>query len=390
MMSLEGILVIDLSRYGPGKYCTMTLADFGADVISIEIPRRKGKEWKYIADDNSSRYLALNRNKKSITLNLKTDKGREIFYRMAERADVIVEGFRPGVVRRLGIDYEKIRQINPHIIYCSISGYGQEGPYTNRPGHDLSYVGMAGILSMTGYHNGSPVVLGTNIADLGGGYAQSLIGILMALFAREKTGIGEYIDVSMLDGLINWLWIVAAQYFVDGIVPKRGETMMTGSQPCYNIYQTKEGEYITLSILEPWFWEKLCQTLGCEDFIEDQYAIGKRRDEIFTRFRKIFATKSRDEWVNILEKADIPFGPVLNLDEVFSDPQVRDRRMVVEIDHPTIGKIKQLGIPIKFLNNPAKIRSPPPEYGQHTNEILAKMGYKEEEINQLRQDGIIE
>jgi crotonobetainyl-CoA:carnitine CoA-transferase CaiB-like acyl-CoA transferase len=391
MGPLAGITVLDLSRYGPGRYTTMTLGDFGAEVITIETPRGASRMLGMVTDEASAGYLACNRSRKSITLNLRAEEGKKVFYRLAENADVILESFRPGVTKRLGVDYETISKINPRIIYCSLSGYGQDGPYVNRAGHDLSYVGVSGIVGLTGERNGPPALPGTQIGDLGGGYSQCLIGILAALFAREKIGRGQYIDVSMLDGVITWLWFQGQEYLQTGIVPRRGETWLTGAQAGYNIYQIKDGGYITLSIAgETWFWENLCRALGREDFIEHQFSNKEKQDEMIACFREIFRTKSKEEWVDLLAKVDVPCGPVYSLDEVFSDPQVLHRKMVVEIDHPALGKIKQIAPAVKLSETPAEARIPPPGYGEHTEQVLDQLGYTADEIKELRQAGVIE
>lgn len=387
---LEELRIIDLSRLLPGPYCTMLLADLGAEVIKIEEPKLGDYIRRippYIGTE-SALFLSVNRNKKGMTLNLKSEKGREVFYKLAERSDVILESFRPGVTERLGVHYEKIKEINPKIIYCSISGYGKDGPYRDWVGHDVNYTGFGGILGITGERNGPPVVPGVQIADLAGGMFAA-ISILTALITRGKTSKGQYIDVSMLDGCVSWLTIHAATYFARGKPPKRGEMLLSGGFPCYGIYETKDGKYITLGVLEDWFWRNLCKALGEEDIVDDQFATGDRREDIRSLFKSIFRTKNRDEWVRILNSAGVPCGPVYSMDEVFSDPQVLHRKMLVEIGHPTAGKIKQIGIPMKFSDTPGEIKSPPPLFGQHTEEILQWLGYTKVEIEGMRKSEII-
>ncbi len=388
VLPLEGIRVLDLTWLLP--YTTI-LADFGAEVIKVEEPTRGDySRWMHpLIKGEGAYFLCVHRNKKSITLNLKTEKGREIFYRLAKTADVIIESFRPGVTKRLGVDYETIKKINPRIVYCSVSGYGQDGPYKNLPGHDINYISVAGILGLTGQYGGPPVIPGTQIADLGGGCMLATISILIALIAREKTGKGQYIDVSMTDGSISWLTLSAPVYFAEGKPPERGGMAVTGYYPCYNVYETKDGKYISLGCLEERFWRNLCKALGREDFIEHQWATGEKREEIFSTFRKIFKTKTRDEWFKELAEADVCVAPVYSLDEVFRDPQVLHRKMVEEIEHPKAGKIKVLGIPAKFSETPGKIRDPAPGFGQHTKEILKMLGYSDKEIEEFKKTGVI-
>jgi len=337
----------------------------------------------------SAYFLCVHRNKKSITLNLKTAEGRKIFYKLAKTADVIIESFRPGVVKRLKVDYKTIRKINPKIIYCSVSGYGQKGPYKNLPGHDINYISIAGILGLTGRYGEPPTIPGTQIADLGGGCMLATISILIALIAREKTGKGQYIDISMTDGSVSWLTLSAPIYFAEGKTPERGGMPVTGYYPCYNVYETKDGKYISLGCLEERFWKNLCKAIGREDFIEHQWATGEKREEIFSALKKIFKTKTRDEWFKELAKADVCVAPVYSLDEVFKDKQILYRRMVEEIKHPKAGKIKVLGIPAKLSETPGKIRKPAPTFGQHTKEILKSLGYSKREIEKLKKKGVI-
>jgi len=386
-LPLEGIRILDLSRQLPGPYCTLMLGDLGAEVIKIEEPAPR---WS-IAEETDPTHLALDRNKKSIALNLKTKEGKKIFYQLAREADVILESFRPEVKMRLAIDYESIKKMNPKIIYCSLSGYGQDGPYRNLVGHDINYIAIGGVLDITGESGGPPIIPGVQIADLGGGGMLAAIGILTALIARQKTGRGQFIDVAMLDGVVAWLSIHAWMHFAGfHIFPlKRGEMVLNGGVPCYNVYETKDGKYITIGALEPWFWENLCNTLGREDFIPYQFATGKEGMKVRSALEEIFLTKNRDEWVDLLKDKDVCVGPVNTIDEVFTDLQVLHRKMLMEMDHPKLGKIKQIGIPIKFSDTAGRIRSPPPSLGQHTEEILQSLGYGKDETEELRKKNVI-
>lgn len=387
---LEGIKVLDLSTMLPGPLCTMMLADFGAEVIKIEPPKGGDlfRAAKPALKDTSGAYLLVNRNKKSLTLNLKSDQGREIFRRLAAEADVVVEGFRPGVVKRLGVDYDTLQAINPRLVYCSISGYGQDGPYAQYSGHDNNYISYAGILGMTARKGQVPTLPGVQVADVGGGTLMAIIGILMALMARHHTGKGQHVDISMLDGAIAWLPIIASTSFFSDSVPTAGSTKLTGSHACYEVYETKDDGFISLGPIEPHLWANLCRYFGKEEFIPWQNQLDKQ-DEMFAFLRAQFLTKDRDEWVRILNEVDVCIAPVLRVDEVFRDPQVLHRRMVFEMEHPRLGTIKQLGFPVKLSATPARAEMAPPDLGQHTDEILKKAGYSTDDLVALRQQGAI-
>jgi len=391
MDALQGIKVLDLARLLPGNFCTLLFADYGADVLKIEDTNRGdyGRWYPPLVRTQSAYFLGLNRNKRSMKLNLKTDKGRTIFMQLAERSDVILEGFRPGVTDRLGIGYGAVRKVNPEIIYCSISGFGQDGPYRDKVGHDINYIGIGGILGITGQRGGPPVIPAAQIADIGAGGMMATIGILIALVNRRKTGRGQYIDISMLDGVVSWLSMLASKYFVDGEIPERGGMMLNGQFPCYRVYRTKDDKYISIGALEAKFWENLCRALGREDLAPHQYATGAQGDEVVSQLEKIFLTKTRDEWMEYLEDFEISHGPVYDFRETFSDPQVLHREMVLEVDHPTEGRIKQVGFPIKLSATPGRVRLPSPGYGEHTREVLEELGYTEGDIEALEKSGVI-
>ncbi len=402
MLALEGIRILDLSRLIPGKFCTMLLGDLGAEVLEVEAPEvaELRKSWQFSQGEESEKraaYYAPNRNKKSIVINLKSEAGREVFYRLSQRADVIVEGFRPGVVKRLGIDYETISKLNPKVVYCSLSGYGQDGPYHTFPGHDINYIAMAGILGLIGSSEGPPVIPLNLVADFAGAALYGALGILAALMARNKTGKGQHVDVAYLDGAISLMTWFNCGYFFDGSVLKRGESWLHGAYPYYGIYETKDGKYITIGCLEPHFWENLCRLLGKEEYISYHFAIehtfhrpeGAKWDEIRSFLKQVFLTKTRDEWFELLNRNNIPAGKVYTPEEVFNDPQVLHRHMAIEIEHPTWGKIKQVGIAPKLLDTPGKVRSLSPLPGEHTDEVLQELGYKQKEIDSLRHRGVI-
>lgn len=392
MRPLEGIKILDLTRLLPGPYGTMLLGDLGAEVIKIEEPEQGDyARWNPPQIKGiGSRHLLLNRNKKSITLNLKKAEGREIFLKLAQEADVLIEQFRPGVMDRLRLGYKDLEKINPRLIYCSLTGFGQDGPYKNVAGHDINYIAIGGVLGITGEKNGPPVIPGIQIADLVGGGLYAVIGILTALIARGKTGRGQFVDISMLDGVVSLIPDAAALYFAEGESPRRGERRLTGGLPQYQIYRTKDDKYIALGALEEKFWANLCRHIGKPEWADK---IPREEDprcaEIKEEMAQIFLTKTRQEWVDLLMDKDTCLAPVLTVEETFHDPQVRHRNMVVEIDHPRAGKIRQIGVPIKFSDTPGDIFIPAPDIGEHTEEILKKLGYPAEKIEKLRKEGVI-
>ena len=399
MLALEGIKILDLTWQGPGPFCTMILGDLGAEIIKIgPPPTASARQATRKAGRREVAYQASNRNKKSILLNLKAEEGRNIFHQLAGETDVIVEGFRPGVVNRLGIDYQTIRKINPRIIYCSITGYGQDGPYRDLPGHDINYISIAGALNLIGEADRQPIIPLNLIADYGAGGMSAVIGVLSALIARGKTDKGQYIDISLTDSVISLLTqVVLDHYFQSGVIPKRGKHPLSGAYPYYNVYETKDRKFITIGCLEPWLWGNLCREIGREDFIpfcrQPDHSLhepeGEKWQEISFFLKQFFLTRTRDEWFEILSQKDIPIGKVYSLDEVFADPQVLHRKMVIEVEHPTEGKIRQAGIAIKLSDTPGNVRSLPPVLGEHTDEILTGLGYNKQRINELRQKGII-
>jgi crotonobetainyl-CoA:carnitine CoA-transferase CaiB-like acyl-CoA transferase len=368
------------------------LADLGAEVIKIEEPGF-GDYIRWVPPlirGKSYRYLVLNRNKKSLTLNLKSREGREIFIKLASKSDVVLESFRPGVAKRLGIGYGELKAANPRLIYCAISGYGQDGPYRDLPGHDINYIGYAGVLGITGQKDGLPVVPGVQIADIGGGGMLALTSILTAIIARMKTGLGQFVDVSMFDGVVSWLTIHAAEYFGEGKSPQRGKMMLSGALAAYNVYETADGKCLTLGILEEWFWKNLCKALRREDLSNINFMNPSEQAKLFSSLGQAFKTKTLAEWIRILNVADVPCGPVNSVEDVFKDPQTRHRNMIVEIEHPVAGIIKQIGIPIKLSETPGSIRSPPPELGEQTEEILTSVvGLTKDEIKRLQREKII-
>jgi len=382
----------------------MILADMGADVIKVGTAtgisgRGAGVMGKMSADGEmkAAAFDAVNRNKRSVGLDLKSDKGREIFHKLAKTSDAVVEGFRPGVVKRLGIDYEKIKEINRRIIYCSLSGYGQDGPYSNFSGHDINYISLTGALNIIGFQDRAPAVPLNLLADFAGASLHGAIGILTALVARNKTGKGQFVDISYTDGALGLMTWLTSSFFAGGCKFNRGETWLHGAYPYYSVYGTKDGKYISIGCVEPWFWEKLCRALGKEEYIP--YCVspehfmhppeGEKWEEITSYLKKTFLTRTQDEWFEFLTGKDVPAGKVNTFDEAFADPQVLHRQMVLEIEHPTLGKVKQPGIAVKLSDTPGKVRRLAPVAGEHTDEILRELGYNKSQISKLRQSNII-
>lgn len=390
MRILDGIRMLDLTRLLPGDYCTMILGDMGAEVIKVEEPTL-GDYIRWVPPlikGQSVSHLMLNRNKKSIKLNLKSQKGKEVFSKLVERSDVVIECFRPGVVKRLGIDYESVSKVNRRIVYCSMSGYGQDGPYRDLPGHDINYIGYGGVLGITGQSGDAPVIPGVQIADLTTGLTAA-IAILAALLSQEKVGRGQYVDVSFLDVVTSFMVLPAAFYIGDGRPPKRGEWLLNGGFPCYSVYEAKDGRYITIGCLEEEFWTNLCRALNVTDLIKYQYTTDDAKlKEMFQTIKKIFKRRTLKEWIEFLSKEDVPCGPVYDVDEVFKDPQIRHRKIVTEVDYPNVGRVKQLGTPLKFSETPCEIKSPAPSFGEHTEELLKWLGYTEAEMLTMHQEGV--
>ena len=400
-MPLEGITILDLTRLAPGPYCTMILADLGADVIKIEEPgpptgRRAAQAGSLspvppppYGVDRHAPHWALNRNKRTIGLNLKHDEARRIFYQLAERADVVVEEFRPGVAKRLGIDYDTLRQRNSRLIYCAVTGYGQSGPYRDLVGHDINYISMAGCLGMIGARGGPPVIPHNIIADFAGGGMHGAIGVLAALMARERTGRGQFVDIAMADGVVSMLASQLSTYFATGAVPQRGETVLDGGAHYYNVYETKDGKWLSIGAIEPWFYANLCKALSREDLLPYEFVEGERREEMKRTLRDTFKTKTRDEWFEILTRHDICAGKLYGLDETEHDPHLQAREMIVEVDHPEAGRVKQVGISVKLSETPGQIRFLAAALGTHTEEVLTALGHSPQKIAELRAAGAI-
>jgi crotonobetainyl-CoA:carnitine CoA-transferase CaiB-like acyl-CoA transferase len=378
-IALKDVKILNLSHIFPASYCTMLLSDLGADVIVVDPPG--GSIYVLPGLDFTDR------NSRSITLDLKSDKGKKICRQLAEQSDVLIEEFRPGLVKRLGLDYDSIKSINPDIIYCSISGYGQDGPYRDRPGHAISYEGTAGLFT---FSPDVPILRGgLPVGDPATGM-WTTIGILAALRARDKTGKGQYVDISMTDGLVSWATGFMGYQIATGLKPLDTGAGHLDPANC-NVFETKGGKYITLSHAnEESLWRSLCLALGRKDLADmpPSERRGRREKELTEVIRQILLTKTRDEWDPILSAGGVAWGPAYNLDEVTSDPQIK-HRMVVEVNDPKKGKKQQIAFPIKFSETPAEIRSLPFTQGEHTDEILISLGYKPKEIEQLHKEAVV-
>ena len=394
-MALQGIKVVDLSRMAPGPFCTMVLGDLGADVIRVEEPgggrmaRERGAGADMDAARRSAAFNALNRNKRSIALNLKDEAARKVLHKLVRDADVFVEGFRPGVVSRLGCDYETLSEINPRLVYCSLSGYGQDGPYAGLVGHDINYISVGGALGVIGEKGGAPVIPYNIIADFAGGGMHAATAILAAIIARGHTGKGQYVDVAMSDGVAYMLASMMSAYFSDGVVASRGGMSLNGAAPYYNVYECRDGGYLSVGCIEPWFWAALCHALGRDDLISIQFDEG-RAEYIKGELRDIFITRDRDDWWETLSGIDnIAVAKVSSLDEVASDPQNLHRDMVIEAGEVDGRTVRQVGIGPKLSETPGSVRFTGATTGQHTDEVLGELGYSADAIRALRESGAV-
>jgi crotonobetainyl-CoA:carnitine CoA-transferase CaiB-like acyl-CoA transferase len=394
-LPLEGLRVLDLSRLLPGGFCSLLLSDFGAEVIKLEDTEQGDYvRWAppyYDGPEVSARgalFMALNRGKRSVRVDLKFDRGKEVLLALVRGADVLLESFRPGVLDRLGVGYERLRAENPRLVYCAITGYGQDGPLRGRSGHDLNYLALNGLLGLSGEADGPPVQSAGQIADLGGGALTALVGILVALRERERSGEGQFVDCSMFDGSLSWLALVAAQAFATGAAPRRGELPLGGGLICYRPYRCADG-YVALGALEPKFWSAFCRGVGREDLLE--HAFDRPGSEAHHAVSEIFAARTRAQWRAFASEHDCCLEPVLELDEALGSEVVSVRSMVVELEQPGAERpVKLLGVPIKLSRTPAAPgRAPAPVLGQHTDEVLLAAGFTAEEVASLHASGAV-
>jgi crotonobetainyl-CoA:carnitine CoA-transferase CaiB-like acyl-CoA transferase len=390
-MALDGIKVLDLSRLAPGPHCSMLLADFGADVTLVEaVPGASAKLGGMRSNENAERaaaYNALGRGKKSIALNLKDDSAREIFYELVKGADVVIEGFRPGVVKRLGVDYDTLAQINPRIICCSVSGFGQTGPYSNLVGHDINYISVGGALGVIGRPGTPPAIPVNIIADFAGGGLTAAFAICVAIIAREKTGRGQNVDIGMSDGVLSLMTSAFSGFFSSGRPIRPGEFLLNGAVPWYNTYQCKDGRWFSIGSIEPHFYAALTQVLGFPEYADRQHDSAVY-PEMAEKYAAKFLEKTADEWMEIMSQYDICAAPVLEMEKVVTNPHNVARGMIVEVDSP-VGKVKQIGVGPKLSGTPGQVRTTAPLLGQDTDAVLAGLGYDTTKIAALRDQGAV-
>jgi crotonobetainyl-CoA:carnitine CoA-transferase CaiB-like acyl-CoA transferase len=398
---LEGIKILELIRVAPGAFCTMMLADMGAVVLKIETPPTDPSEIPTAQAADEARCAAfqfVNRNKQSIAINLKHPVGQKILHRLAADADVLVEGFRPGVMARLGGDYATLRQINPRLIYCSLSGFGQDGPYHALPAHDINYLSIGGVLNLIGEPDRPPAIPLNIIADYAGASMHGVVGILLALLARQHTGRGQLVDVSYLDTTVSLLAAtpMLRDFFFNGSSCGRGEGALGGSFPYYTTYETADGKLLSVGCTEPWLWQNFCTAIGREDLIS--YALRSHHfagladsavQQAKKEVQKVLRQKTRDEWFEFFKDKNVCVGPVYTVAETFQDPQVVARDMVVDIEDSRYGTIRQAGVAIKLSETPGSIRHVGPVLGEQTDTVLEALGYSVAERAQLRQAGTV-
>src|SRR3984885_9285881 len=394
-LPLDGLRVLDLTRLLPGGFCSMLLADFGADVIKVEDtglgdyvrwapPNYEGAE----PSAGSALFLSLNRGKRSVRIDLKSPAGKDVMLRLVRDADVLIESFRPGVMDRLGVGCERLRQENPGLVYCAITGYGQDGPNQARSGHDMNYLGLNGILGLTGEGDGPPVSPSAQIADLGGGAMMAVAGILIALQERTRSGEGQLVDCSMFDGSLSWLAMLAGEALAPGTPPRRGRTTLAGGIVCYRPYRCADG-YVTLGALEPKFWSTFCHGVGREDLAER--AFDPPGSDTHRALEAGLATRTREQWRAFAAEHDCCLEPVMDLDEALDSELVAAREMVVEVDQPGPERpVRLLGVPFKLSRTPGDPgRAPGPGLGEHTRDVLAEAGFSPEEIDELIAGGAV-
>ena len=397
MKALEGVRVLDLTRALAGPFCTLMLGDYGADIIKIELPGAGDdtRHWgpPFIGEE-SAYFLSINRNKRSLTLNFKEPQAREIFLKLVQDADVVVENFTPGVMARFGLGYDTVKGVNPAIIYCSISGFGQDGPYKDRPAYDQVMQGVGGIMSLTGEPEGEPQKVGVAVTDIGAGMWAAFA--IVSAMLHQRAGAqpeGQYIDISMLDAQVAWLTYQAAYYFATGQPPKRLGAAHPTLVP-YQAFMCQDGKYINVAVGSERIWERFCQGIHREDLLQ-RPELAQNGDRVKNRATLVpllqgyFLTRPVREWVEALQAVSVPCGPINDLADVFTDPQVRFRQMLLEISHPTLGYIKQTGLPIKFSLTPGGLDRPPPLLGEHNQEILRELGYSDDAIQKMAQKSVI-
>ena len=383
MQLLQRVRILDLSRLLPGPYCTRLLADMGAEVIKVEEPIR-GDYLRSLApqeDGVSVAFELLNRGKKSIALNLETEQGQEILNRLVATADVLLESYRPGTAKKLGCDFESVRKVNPQIVYCSLTAFGQTGPLKHLPAHDINVLALSGFLSLNG--KDKPVVPAIQVGDLAGGMLAAF-SVATALFARQQRNEAQYIDASMLDVLLSWLTIPLALHL------DKNTSMLTGELPFYRLYLTKDSRFLSVAAIEPQFWAGLCKLIKRQDLIPDQFSPQPRRTEVIEALQSAIATKTADEWFTLMKENKLPCTPLLNLDEVLKDPHSRERNMILEKTLTVSGQRLYVGSPCKIAGQDEIVLNPSPRLGQHSSELLKEVGYSAPQVQRFVETGIVE
>ena len=388
---LEGIKVLDCTRLLPYQYCTMILGDLGAEILKIEEPKQGdyGRWGDTSRTTESIAFVMANRNKRSMKLNLKDERGKEIFKRLVTTHDVLVESFRPGVMKRLGLGYEEIRKLKRDIIYCSATGYGQNGPYRDKAGHDINYLAISGILGCTGEHTGRPVIPGIPFGDMAGGGVFTALTIIAAILGRERTGKGQYLDVAQTDLLTSLNLLNLAEALAQEKGQQARPYNLRGATLCYNTFKTLDEKFIALGALEEKFWRNFCKAVGREEWIANHLLPYEEGEQATEDVKGLFASKTQQEWVELFEEVDTCLTPVLMPTDTLKDKHLRERETVTSMEDPQREDTIQIGFPAKFAEALDFRRSPAPFFGQHTQEILNSLGYKPSEIEQLANDGVI-
>lgn len=398
--ALHGVRVLDLSIYPPGAFATMLLADFGAEVTAVEPPARLStvRQPSLVATDgppgwdNEQRLLAFNplrRNKRSVVIDLKSPDGVRIVRRLAAGADVVIEGFRPGVADRLGIGYEQLREDNSALVYCSVTGYGQDGPRRREAGHDLNYIATSGLLSLVGSRAGD-LAIPVNVAgDFAGGGLMAAYGVLLALWAARETGQGQHVDVAMSEGSLALLATQVGRTLAGERAPEAGRGRLTGRNPNYNVYRCKDERWVAVGCVEPEFWQAFCTQMGRPDWVS---AVGDpdAADRCYEDLVKTFLTRSRDDWMTVLDGAAFCVSPVLSMDEALEDEHARTRDRIVDLTDPRVGPVRQIGVTPRLGSTPGRVRTPSAMRGEHTVEVLAELGFDDAEVARLRTAGVVE
>ncbi|MGM0901658.1 MAG: CaiB/BaiF CoA transferase family protein [Bacillota bacterium] len=391
---LEGIKVLELSRTLAGPFCSMQLADMGAEVIKIEQPGIGDETRSYTPPEingQSCYFMSLNKNKKSITLNLKSEEGQKIVKQLVKDADVLIENFRNGTMEKFGLGYDVLKEINPRLVYCAVSGFGRSGPMKDEPAYDLIMQGFGGLMSVTGEEGRAPVKVGFSVVDLATGLYAAL-GVVLAIHAREKTGKGQFVESSLLETIVSLTNYLGQNVLATGKAPERLGSAHPSLVP-YQAFETKDG-YVIIGVPNDWLWKKMCDALGLDDLKDHpKYAENinrvANREELVGILTEYTKTKESAEIIDILKRAGVPSGPINNIAELLEHPQVIHREMVQEVQHPTIGALKMLGVPLKLSETPGSIRKAPPLLSENTKEVLETLGYNSEDLKNFKEKGVI-